>query len=135
MSFLSGASLVGFPISDFPLGVAKIDSTLHPVDSRASLTTDPGAWNPAVLRRDTDYSAPSTSLTIRRNKASGKATITIDPKGKVGLIALKGAQRKVLKGIDLNLDGDMSDSLALVKYPLARVLRGPTALLSSPKKV
>ena len=69
----------------------------------------------SILTRDTDYSTTSASITIRRNKPSGKATITIDPKGKVGRIALKGAERKVSKGIDLNLDGDMSDSLALSK--------------------
>ena len=71
-----------------------------------------------VLTRDTDYSAQSTSITIRRNKPSGKATITIDPKGKVGYIAFAaGTERLVLNGIDLNLDGDMSDSLALSKVP------------------
>ena len=71
-----------------------------------------------VLTRDTDYSAQSASLTIRRNRASGKATITIDPKGKVGYIAFAaGTERLVLNGIDLNLDGDMSDSLALSKVP------------------
>ena len=69
-----------------------------------------------VLTRDTDYSASSASLTIRRNKPSGKATITIDPKGKVGYIAFAaGTERLVVNGIDLNLDGDMSDSLALSK--------------------
>ena len=69
-----------------------------------------------VLTRDTDYSAQSTSITIRRNKPSGKATITIDPKGKVGYIAFAaGTEKLVLNGIDLNLDGDMSDSLALSK--------------------
>ena len=70
----------------------------------------------SILTRDTDYSTTSASLTIRRNKPSGKATITIDPKGKVGYIALAaGTERLVLNGIDLNLDGDMSDSLALSK--------------------
>ncbi len=76
----------------------------------------PGVRASDVLTRDTDYSATSASLTIRRNKPSGKATITIDPKGKVGYIALAaGTERLVLTGIDLNLDGDMSDSLALSK--------------------
>ena len=70
----------------------------------------------SILTRDTDYSTTSASLTIRRNKPSGKATITIDPKGKVGRIVLAATtERLVLKGIDLNLDGDMSDSLALSK--------------------
>ena len=94
-----------------------------------------------VLTRDTDYSAQSASITIRRNKPSGKATITIDPKGKVGYIAFTaGTERLVVNGIDLNLDGDMSDSLALSKVPghlgpgaLARI--GPTAPFSSTKKV
>ncbi len=80
--------------TNFPLGVSASD----------------------VLTRDTDYSAQSASLTIRRNKPSGKATITIDPKGKVGYIAFAaGTEKLVLNGIDLNLDGDMSDSLALSK--------------------
>ena len=76
----------------------------------------PGVRASDVLTRDTDYSAQSTSITIRRNKPSGKATITIDPKGKVGYIAFTaGTEKLVLKGVDLNLDGDMSDSLALSK--------------------
>ena len=70
----------------------------------------------SILTRDTDYSTTSASITIRRNKPSGKATITIDPKGKVGRIVLAATtERLVLKGVDLNLDGDMSDSLALSK--------------------
>ena len=76
----------------------------------------PGVRASDVLTRDTDYSAQSASITIRRNKPSGKATITIDPKGKVGYIAFTaGTERLVVNGIDLNLDGDMSDSLALSK--------------------
>ena len=78
----------------------------------------PGVRASDVLTRDTDYSAQSASITIRRNKPSGKATITIDPKGKVGYIAFAaGTERLVVNGIDLNLDGDMSDSLALSKVP------------------
>ena len=106
LSFITGAeieALPGQPYEYLPYGFTKYRSGRYTV--------------PDVLGRDTDYSAPSASLTIRRNKPSGKATITIDPKGKVGYIALKGAQRKVLKGIDLNLDGDISDSLFLSKVP------------------
>ena len=64
-----------------------------------------------VLARDTDYSVTSASLTLRRGRASAKATITIDPKGKAGRIVIKSASRKILKGIDLNLDGDKTDTL------------------------
>ena len=97
--------------TNFPLGVSASD----------------------VLTRDTDYSATSASLTIRRNKPSGKATITIDPKGKVGYIAFTaGTERLVLNGIDLNLDGDMSDSLALSKvnkFSLGATLRPDRAVI------
>ena len=99
LSFTTGAEITALPGEDYehlPFGVTASD----------------------VLARDTDYSATSASLTIRRNKPSAKATITIDPKGKVGRIALAaGTERLVLNGIDLNLDGDMSDSLALSKAP------------------
>ena len=64
-----------------------------------------------ILTRDTDYSATAASLTLRRNKTSAKATITIDPKGKAGRIVLKSSRRAVLKGVDLNLDGDRRDTL------------------------
>ena len=72
-----------------------------------------GITSSDVLARDTDYSAMSASLTLRRGRASAKATITIDPKGKAGRIALKSASRKILKGIDLNLNGDKTDMLFL----------------------
>ncbi len=89
----------------------------------------------SILTRDTDYSTTSASLTIRRNKPSGKATITIDPKGKVGYIALAaGTERLVVNGIDLNLDGDMSDSLALSKmdrYQDSSTLRPDRAVFFS----
>ena len=74
-----------------------------------------GITSSDVLVRDTDYSATSASLTLRRGRASAKATITIDPKGKAGRIALKSASRKILKGIDLNLDGDKADTLSLYR--------------------
>ncbi len=74
-----------------------------------------GITSSDVLVRDTDYSATSASLTLRRGRASAKATITIDPKGKAGRIALKSASRKILKGIDLNLDGDKADTLPLYR--------------------
>ena len=74
-----------------------------------------GITSSDVLARDTDYSATSASLTLRRGRASAKATITIDPKGKAGRIALKSAGRKILKGIDLNLNGDKADTLKLYR--------------------
>ena len=74
-----------------------------------------GITSSDVLARDTDYSATSASLTLRRGRASAKATITIDPKGKAGRIALKSAGRKILKGIDLNLNGDKADTLRLYR--------------------
>ncbi len=82
---------------------AGVDADDYP----AGVTAD------SILTRDTDYSASAASLTLRRNKASAKTTITLDPKGKAGRIVLKGARTAVLKGIDLNLDGDKGDSLAL----------------------
>ena len=82
---------------------AGVDADDYP----AGVTAD------SILTRDTDYSASAASLTLRRNKASAKTTITLDPKGKAGRIVLKGARMAVLKGIDLNLDGDKGDSLAL----------------------
>ena len=74
-----------------------------------------GITSSDVLARDTDYSATSASLTLRRGRSAAKATITIDPKGKAGRIVIKSASRKILKGIDLNLDGDKTDTLPLYR--------------------
>ena len=84
-----------------------------------------GITSSDVLARDTDYSATSASLTLRRGRASAKATITIDPKGKAGRIALKSAGRKILKGIDLNLDGDKADTLPLFRELLLPIPGNP----------
>ena len=77
-----------------------------------------GITSSDVLARDTDYAGTSASLRLRRGKASATATITIDPKGKAGRIAIKSASRKVLKGIDLNLDEDKTDTIPLHRTTL-----------------
>ena len=66
-----------------------------------------------ILTRDSDYSATSAVLTLRKNRPSASTTITIGPKGKAGYIVLRGAAAATLTGIDLNRNGDKTDSLAL----------------------
>ena len=98
-------------------GLLRSDQTFNLVFTNAAgLAADDypdGVTEANVLTRDTDYSASSASLTLRRNKASAKTTITIDPKGKAGRIVLKSSRTALLKGIDLNLDGDRGDTLSL----------------------
>ena len=69
----------------------------------------------SILTRDTDYSATSATLRLRRGKTSAKATITLDPKGRAGRIVLKSAA--VFKGVDLNLNGSRRDTVWLFTDP------------------
>ena len=69
-----------------------------------------------ILRRDSDYSASPATINLRRKHASGKATITIDPKETRDADAYIALHTELdsLKGIDLNLDGDTGDTFDLV---------------------
>ena len=89
----------------------------------AVLTGDPNApastaqiARDSILTRDSDYSATAASLTLRKKRVSGKATISIDPKETKkydAYIVLEAAGTDTLKGIDLNLDGDTGDTFSL----------------------
>ena len=70
-----------------------------------------------ILRRDSDYSASPATIDLRRKHASGKATITIDPKETRDADAyiVLHTELDSLKGIDLNLDGDTGDSIVLTR--------------------
>ena len=77
---------------------------------------DQDSVNKYVLARDSDYSATAASLSLKRKRVSGKATITIDPKETKeygAYIAVEAVGPDTLKGIDLNLDGDTGDSFTL----------------------
>ena len=80
-------------------------STQEQMDTRVAADT--------ILTRDSDYSATSGVLTLRKNRPSASTTITIDPKDKAGYIVLRGAASDTITGIDLDRDGDRTDSLAL----------------------
>ena len=69
-----------------------------------------------ILRRDSDYSASPATINLRRKHASGKATVTIDPKETKDADAyiVLHTELDSLKGIDLNLDGDTGDTFDLV---------------------
>ena len=75
--------------------------------------TDTGVTAGTILTRDSDYSATSGVLTLRKNRPSASTTITIDPKDKAGYIVLRGAASDTITGIDLNRNGDRTDSLDL----------------------
>ena len=82
-----------------------------------------------ILTRDSDYSATAATLKLRKKHASGKATITIDPKetkAHDAYIALEavGLTNDNLKGIDLNLNGDTGSTFTL--YPVI-VIEGHNA--------
>ena len=82
--------------------------------SAATIEDTIAAVEDTILTRDSDYSATSGVLTLRKNRPSASTTITIDPKGKAGYIVLRGAAAAWdTLGIDLNRDGDRTDSLAL----------------------
>ncbi len=70
-----------------------------------------------ILRRDSDYSASPATIDLRSKYASGKATITIDPKETrdVDAYIVLHTELDSLKGIDLNLDGDTGDSIVLTR--------------------
>ena len=101
------ATLNGGPLwadQTFPLvfvDAAGVDAADFPGD----VTAD------SILTRDTEYSATSAALRLRRGRTSAKATITIDPKGQAGRIVLKSAA--VFKGVDLNLNGSRRDTVWL----------------------
>ena len=78
--------------------------------------TDSAGRDTLILTRDSDYSATAASLTLRKKRVSGKATISIDPKETKAYdayIALEAVGTDTLKGIDLNLDGDTGDTFTL----------------------
>ena len=78
--------------------------------------TDNAGRDTLILTRDSDYSATAASLTLRKKRVSGKATISIDPKETKAYdayIALEAVGTDTLKGIDLNLDGDTGDTFTL----------------------
>ncbi len=81
--------------------------------SAATLEDTITAVEDTILTRDSDYSATSAVLTLRKNRPSASTTITIDPKGEAGYIVLRGAAPATLTGIDLNRNGNRTDSLAL----------------------
>ena len=77
---------------------------------------DPTAKDTLILTRDSDYSATAASLTLRKKRVSGKATISVDPKESKkydAYIALEAVGPDTLQGIDLNLDGDTGDTFTL----------------------
>ena len=79
-----------------------------------------GTGADSVLTRDAHYGASTASLRIAKRKSKGEATISIDPKGTVGWIAVAGntghrnattgQDTLYLEGVDLNGDGDTGDS-------------------------
>ena len=85
-----------------------------------------------IMTRDSDYSATAATLNLRKKHASGKATITIDPresKAYHSYIALEvvgddvnAARSLIAKGIDLNLNGSTGNSFNLHK---ASIEEGP----------
>ncbi len=78
--------------------------------------TDDAGRDTLILTRDSDYAATAASLTLRKKRVSGRATISIDPKESKkydAYIALEAVGSDTLKGIDLNLDGDTGDSYSL----------------------
>ena len=85
---------------------------------------DNAARDTLVLTRDSDYSATAASLSLKRKRVSGKATITIDPKETKkhdAYIALEAMGPDTLKGIDLNLDGDTGDTFTLFQGGITRL--------------
>ena len=80
-------------------------------------TALPTAVANKVLTRDSNYSGTTATIDLRKRHASGKATITIDPKEKTisqdSYIALQASGLDSLKGIDLNLDGDTGDTFEI----------------------
>ncbi len=68
-----------------------------------------------ILVRDTDYTGSEATITILKDESSGQATISIDPQGKAGFIAVEG--ELWLEGIDVNLDGDKVDVFNLLTGP------------------
>ena len=79
-----------------------------------------GAGADSILTRDAHYGASTASLRIAKRKSQGEGTISIDPKDKVGYIAVAGNTGNTntttgldtlyLEGVDLNADGDTGDS-------------------------
>ncbi len=110
-----------FSAKDHSLTLAFRNSTSFTHGEFPHATTE-AVKDSLILTRDSDYSATAATLKLRKKHASGKATITIDPKGNKshdGYVALEaaGLQDSELKGIDLNLDGDTGDTIKL--YPAA----------------
>ena len=79
-----------------------------------------GTGADSVLTRDAHYGASTASLRIAKRKSKGEATISIDPKGTVGWIAVAGNTGNTnattgkdtlyLEGVDLNGDGETGGS-------------------------
>ena len=89
--------------------LAELNAVLDPDVTEAAKDT-------LILTRDSDYSGTAASLTLRRKRVSGKATISIDPKETKkydAYIALEPVGADTLRGIDLNLDGDTGDTFTL----------------------
>ena len=99
-------------------------------------TLEPGFGTGAdsVLTRDAHYGASTASLRIAKRKSKGEATISIDPKGTVGWIAVAGNTGNTnattgkdtlyLEGIDLNSDGDTGDSFTAGTNGLTEAILG-----------
>ena len=94
----------------------SLEASDYPSGSR--ITAD------SILTRDLDYSATAASLTLRRNKVTATARIMIEPKGKAGRIVLKSNSIVIITGVDLNLNGDTTDSLSLFTAPTGTTRNG-----------
>ena len=94
-----------------------------------------GAGADSILTRDAHYGASTASLRIAKRKSQGEGTISIDPKDKVGYIAVAGNTGNTntttgldtlyLEGVDLNADGDTGDSFTAVAADFTEAILGP----------